>query len=186
MRLITDIFAILFAAGRLDIEDICRCLQIERHAAGDALDDLDAFLQAQTPLMLCRAGDTVYLATRPEFASIALRIDTVRERQPKKLSDSALETLAVIAYRQPVSKEEIDRIRKADSEKTLATLQQAGLITAFQSTGRAHLYRTMPKFLEMSAIKSLSELPPLSSFTPPQPDRQTIVTNEAMRGPDDE
>lgn len=175
-----DIFTVLFAAGEICIADICRCLEIGHDTAVSALESLDNFLREQTPLMLSITCDKVKLTTRPEFAPVVLRLDCAHQRQPRRLSDGALETLSIIAYRQPVTKEEIDRIRKVDSEKTLITLQQAGLVTAMSSAGRAYLYRTTRKFLELAAIKNISELPPLSSMVTAL-SRQTLVAEDILR-----
>lgn len=179
-----DIFAVLFVAGETCIADICRCLEICHDTAVSALESLDNFLREQTPLMLSITCDKVKLTTRPEFASVVLRLDSAHQRQPRRLSDGALETLSIIAYRQPVTKEEIDRIRKVDSEKTLITLQQAGLVTAMSSAGRAHLYRTTQRFLELAAIKNISELPPLSSMVT-ELSRQTIIVESVLQEPEE-
>jgi segregation and condensation protein B len=85
------------------------------------------------------------------------------ERRPLKLSVAALETLSIIAYRQPVVKSDIDNIRGVDSEGPLHSLLERGLIKASgrkEAPGRPYLFHTAPDFLLHFGLNALSELPP--------------------------
>ena len=87
-----------------------------------------------------------------------------------RLSKAALETLAVVAYRQPVSRGQVAEIRGVDSERALRTLERRGLIAAIGTApgpGQALLYGTTPLFLEKLGVRSLDDLPPLADHVPP-------------------
>lgn len=84
--------------------------------------------------------------------------------KPARLSRATLETLAIVAYKQPVTKAEIEAIRGVDADGPLQTLLQRGLIRVAgrkETVGRPLLYATTPEFLETFGLKSLNELPPL-------------------------
>src|SRR5688572_5223476 len=100
------------------------------------------------------------LMTRPEFAPYLERFDTVP--QQTRLSAPALEVLAVIAYRQPLGRNEIEEIRGVGSSGVLKTLQDRSLIDVVgrsEGLGRPLLYGTTPKFLEHFGFRSLEDLP---------------------------
>lgn len=87
-----------------------------------------------------------------------------------RLSKAALETLAVVAYRQPVSRGQVAEIRGVDSERSLRTLERRGLISEIgiaPGPGQAFLYGTTPLFLEKLGLRSLDDLPPLADHVPP-------------------
>ena len=100
------------------------------------------------------------LLTRPEFVSVLERYETVP--QPARLSSPALEVLAIIAYRQPLGRSEIEEIRGVSSSGVLKTLQDRHLVEAVgraEGLGRPLLYGTTPKFLEHFGFRSLEDLP---------------------------
>lgn len=87
-----------------------------------------------------------------------------------RLSKAALETLAVVAYKQPVSRGQVSEIRGVDSERSLRTLERRGLVAEVGTApgpGQAFLYGTTPVFLEKLGLRSLDELPPLADHVPP-------------------
>jgi segregation and condensation protein B len=87
-----------------------------------------------------------------------------------RLSKAALETLAVVAYRQPVSRGQVAEIRGVDSERALRTLERRGLIAEIGTApgpGQALLYGTTPLLLEKLGLRALDELPPLADHVPP-------------------
>lgn len=100
------------------------------------------------------------LLTRPEFAPLLDRFHTVPVSP--KLSTPALETLAIIAYRQPVGRAEIEEIRGVGSGGVLRTLQERGLVDVVgraETLGRPLLYGTTPAFLAHFGFRSLADLP---------------------------
>jgi segregation and condensation protein B len=114
------------------------------------------------------------LVTKPEFWTY---VERLREPQRIRLSKPALETLAIVAYRQPVTRAEIDSIRGVDCSGTLQTLVDRYLVTAVgrkESPGRPVLYGTTSEFLEHFGLKSLEELPGL-----PEAALETMAAIEA-------
>jgi segregation and condensation protein B len=100
-----------------------------------------------------------------------------------RLSAAALETLAVVAYRQPVSRGQVGEIRGVDSDHALRTLERRGLISDVgraPGPGSAILYGTTPLFLEKLGINAVDELPPLADHVPPA--AVVDVLEEPLRG----
>lgn len=112
-----------------------------------------------------RHGDHLHLATAPRFASqISVFLGLEREG---KLSSAALETLAIIAYQQPVTRSEIEAVRGVDSSGVLATLHARELIepvSRLAAIGNPFQYGTTVSFLRLFGLSSLADLPPLGSF----------------------
>ncbi len=107
-----------------------------------------------------RLGDGYQLLTRPEYAPYLERFDSV-PRSPT-LSDAALETLAIVAYRQPIGRVEIEEIRGVSSSSVLRTLQEWELIEVVgrgEGLGRPLLYGTTPRFLDHFGFQDVSDLP---------------------------
>ncbi len=105
-------------------------------------------------------GDGYQILTRPEFATYLERFDSVTRSQ--RLSRAALETLAIIAYRQPASRLDIEELRGVNVAGVLRTLQERGLIEVVdraEGLGRPLLYGTTRRFLEHFGLRSLEELP---------------------------
>jgi segregation and condensation protein B len=107
------------------------------------------------------------LQTRAELSPYVERF--VLDGQQSRVSSAALETLAIIAYKQPISRTQISAIRGVDPESVLRTLQARGYITEVtrdDGPGLAVLYGTTPLFLERLGVNSLDDLPPISDFVP--------------------
>jgi len=127
-----------------------------------------------------RAVELVQLAsgwrfrTRPEYASYLERINP---EKPPKYSRAVLETLAIIAYRQPVTRGDIEDIRGVTvNTQVIRTLEERGWIDAVgyrDTPGRPALYATTKQFLDDLGLRSISELPPLEALT------QTLELNHA-------
>ena len=169
--------AALFAASRpltvaelatLDAEageDAVRAALAELHAGYGA--DVHGVELAEI------AGGWQFL-TRPEFAEPLERAQFAL--RPRRLSPAALETLAIIAYRQPVGRLEVDEIRGVDSGAVIEKLIERGLIEVTargEGLGRPLLYATTQQFLEILGLADLSELPRLEELSvalrPPTP-----------------
>ena len=88
------------------------------------------------------------------------------EGQSARLSQAALETLAVVAYRQPVTRGQISQIRGVNVDSVMKTLSARGLITEVGEIGGAVLYGTTTEFLERLGLSSLDDLPPLAPYLP--------------------
>ena len=106
------------------------------------------------------------IMTRPEFAEAVAQAQIVT--RPRKLSPAALETLAIIAYRQPVGRVEIEEIRGVAADGVLRLLQERGLIDIVgrgEGLGRPILYGTTPTFLELLGLRELADLPRLDELS---------------------
>jgi len=115
---------------------------------------------------LRRAAGGWRLYTRPEYAAYVERF--VLDGQSVRLTQAALETLAVVAYKQPVTRSRISAIRGVNCDGVMRTLVTRGLIEECGVEGEtgAYLYRTTPLFLEKLGINSVDQLPPLAPFLP--------------------
>ena len=106
-------------------------------------------------------------ASHPDLAAYVERF--VLEGQSTRLSSAALETLAIVAYKQPVSRVQVSAIRGVDADGVLRTLVQRGYVAEVArdpGPGQAVLYGTTPIFLERLGLDSLTDLPPLGEFVP--------------------
>lgn len=135
--------------------------------AGVTVDSVEAALaeleqRSASGWVVQRHGETVQLATSPRFA-VHVRRFLGLDRETR-LSGAALETLAIVAYQQPVTKAEIESVRGVDCSGVLHTLLQRGLIEQvgrLPTPGNAIRYGTTPDFLLHFGLRSLAELPPL-------------------------
>jgi len=153
--------ALLFVAERpLSRREIAAVASADRATVDARLGDLEVSLRVRG-LRLVSVGERVELATAPEAGPLVARYvgaDAVR------LSPAALETLAIVAYRQPATKAAVERIRGVDSDYTLRTLVHRRLVVELgraDAPGRPFLYGTGFDFLERFGMTSLDELPPL-------------------------
>jgi segregation and condensation protein B len=131
------------------------------------LDDISArYTAAGHGFDLRRAAGGWRLYTRPEYAAYVERF--VLDGQSVRLTQAALETLAVVAYKQPVTRSRISAIRGVNCDGVMRTLTTRGLIEECGTEGEtgAYLYRTTGLFLEKLGLNSVDQLPPLAPFLP--------------------
>jgi len=169
--------AALFAASRpLTVEELT-VLDAEASLADvrTALEQLrEVYDFNQHAIELVEMAGGFQLLTRPAFAQALERAQfTVRA---SKLTSAALETLSIIAYRQPVGRSEIEEIRGVSAGGVLRSLQERGLIEVVgrsESLGRPLLYGTSPMFLELLGLRDLTDLPRAEELSiaiqPPRP-----------------
>lgn len=155
--------ALLFVAERpISRREIANLAGVPRDLVDERLGDLEVSLR-ERGLRLLATGDRVELATAPEAGPLIARylgVDAVR------LSPASLETLAIVAYRQPVTKSAIERIRGVDSDYTVRGLVHRRLVVELgraDAPGRPILYGTAFEFLERFGLTSLDDLPPLDA-----------------------
>src|SRR6478736_3369568 len=155
--------ALLFVAEKpLTRREIAALAGTDRATVDARLGDLEVSLRDRG-LRLLIDGDRVELATAAEGGALVARYvgaDAVR------LSPASLETLAIVAYRQPVTKSAVERIRGVDSDYTIRTLLHRRLVVELgrsEAPGRPYLYGTGFEFLERFGLTSLEELPPLDA-----------------------
>ncbi len=155
--------ALLFVAERpLARHEIATLAGVPPDVVDERLGDLEVSLGARG-IRLVSSGERVELATAPEAGPLLARYlgtDALR------LSPASLETLAIVAYRQPCTRAVIERIRGVDSDYTLRTLLHRRLVVELgraETPGRPFLYGTGFDFLERFGLASLQDLPPLET-----------------------
>lgn len=174
--------AVLFASDApLNAHEIARADEmLDEDQVEDALRMLRAeYDDAGRSFELVELAEGYQLLTRPEFAPYLERFDNVP--RPSRLSGPAVETLAIIAYRQPIGRLEIEYVRGVSASGVVRTLQDRRLIDVVargEGLGRPLLYGTTPYFLEHFGFRSLEDLP--------RPEELPIVLRERIPlGPDE-
>ena len=160
--------------------DLAEAAECDADELAEALAELDrAYAPGQRGLQLKRVAGGIALATDPVAEEAARRL-LAKPRTPP-LTPAQAETLAIVAYLQPVSRPEITRIRGVASESATAALAERGLI---EESGRspfgAVLYRTTPLFLKLFGLASLEQLPDVEQWDP-SPDEQTALRDRLLR-----
>jgi segregation and condensation protein B len=177
MRLTQMIEALLFASDApLSAADL---LRIDERLDEDTVEAVIQELRAEyetseRSFQVYEVAGGYQLLTRPEYVTVLERYDSVP--QPARLSVPALEVLAIIAYRQPIGRAEIEDIRGVGSSGVLRTLQERSLIDVVargEGLGRPLLYGTTQKFLEHFGFRSLEDLP--------RPEELPVVLRERTR-----
>ncbi len=157
---------LLFVANEpLPRKRLRELLEIDEQMLEAALASLRESLASRSLTVVEVAGG-LRMMTRPEMAKYVRRF---YEPRPERLSRMALEVLAIIAYRQPITRPEIDAIRGVNSSGSLETLLRKGLIKEVgrkNAPGRPILYATTQEFLTVAGLNDLSELPPLDAEVP--------------------
>ena len=160
--------SLLFVAHEpVAVSLLARVLNIPVESLQQALEAL-AEEYADRGVRVQRDGAVVQMVTAPETASYVERFLGMDHQQ--RLSTAALETLAIIAYRQPITRAAIDAIRGVDSDRAVATLIARGLVQEVgkaNTVGRPALLGTTVRFLEHFGLESPQDLPPLPELTAP-------------------
>ena len=158
----------------MEIRDLARALGLEEKAVQKQLKELESeYDYQQRGFTLKRFGSKVQLATRSLYAEDVVRL--LQPVQKQSLSQAAMETLAVVAYRQPVTRAEVEQIRGVKCDYSLQSLTSRGLIQEVgrkETIGRPILFGTTDEFLSRFGIESLEDLPPL-------PETETEMNEEA-------
>lgn len=159
--------ALLFIWGDpLSIKDISGILELDENKTKKILDKMiDEFNFNRRGLKIIRIKDNYQLCTRPEHHKWISKLS--QRKTTKSLSTAALETLSIIAYRQPITKNEIEAIRGVRCDKSLETLLNRDLIEErgrLERTGRPIIYGTTMEFLRYFGLEDLDKLPPLKDF----------------------
>ena len=156
--------AVLFAAGEsVPVGRLSLVFAVEQEDIMQAAKELsDEYDREGRGIRLLRMDNMLQLCSAPEYAQLIIK--TLEQRKPPMLSQSALETLAIVAYYQPVTRAVIEKMRGVDSSYTISTLQDRGLIETcgkLEAPGRPTLYATTDAFLRVMGIETLQQLPPL-------------------------
>ncbi len=156
--------AMLFAAPQpLTLADMARASGMPESQVHSALRSLqEEYAKQERGILLQYVGQGYQLFSRPEFSTMIQELG--RQRQVPALSRAALETLSVVAYRQPITRAEVESLRGVRSDGTLTTLSERGLIAEGgrkDTVGRPILYVTTQQFLVEFGLGDLEDLPPL-------------------------
>jgi len=156
---------LLFVAGEpLTLEQIGQALNRPELEVVGLLKALrEDYLNSERGLQIIEVAGGYQLSTRPEYAPYLARL-AANQKTKSSLSQAALETLAVIAYKQPVTRVEIEAIRGVRVDKLITTLTELELIEEVgrkETVGRPILYGTTKRFLQYFGLNSLEDLPPL-------------------------
>lgn len=153
---------LLVAPGPVAVADLVQSTGLSERTVEDGLVAVAGRFGDASGVMLQRHADTVTLVSAPRFAAHVRRF--LRLDRETKLSTAALETLAIIAYEQPVTRSGVDAVRGVDSSGVLATLHGRGLIEQvgrLQAPGSPVQYGTTALFLRHFGLRALADLPPL-------------------------
>ena len=165
MKLDNLIEAILFCSDEpVPCSKLIQALEISESQLDEAIASLDR-QYAERGIFIQKIAGGLRLATKPEYGKVIEEAFT--NKIPVLLSKGALETLAVVAYCQPVTRRDIQSIRGVNPEASLDTLMEKGLVKEVgrkKSLGRPKLYGTGPEFLKKTSLDSLSDLPPVSAL----------------------
>ena len=152
--------AILFSSNRpLKLRELQQATDTDKIGVEHALDELREALDGRG-VMVMRHHDEIHLATRPQYATAVRR--ALRPEVSGKLSAAAYETLAIVAYQQPVARARIEDVRGVNCESVLTNLELRDLIAEVgrgTGPGQPKLYGTTMRFLQVMGLESLDRLP---------------------------
>ncbi len=175
--------SLLFVSSEpVPVGRLAQALDVSTEQVEEILADLVAMSKngASRGLVLQRRGDRVQLTTRPECAPYVEKF--LGLSLTSRLSKPALETLAIIAYRQPITRPEIEMVRGVNCDAVIQTLLSKGLIEEvgrLDTAGRPIQYGTTFAFLQHFGLRSLADLPPLNAQEPPVPPNAQGVASTA-------
>jgi len=160
--------SVLFASGEpVPVERLCLGLEVDRPTLDAVAQNLmDQYKYERRGIRIVRMDTSYQMCSAPEYAPHIRKI--LESRKPPKLSQSALEVLAVIAYYQPVTRAYVDQVRGVDSSYTVGLLLERDLIEEagrLAVPGRPTLFRTTKNFLRTFELNTLAELPELPDAT---------------------
>lgn len=157
--------AMLFASGNsVKIEDMAEVLNVDNKTIKEMVNSINKrFDEENRPITIREIDKGFQMCTKPKYHQY---IKKLQDKKPRKaLSQSAMETLAIIAYKQPITRIEIEKIRGVNSDYAVSTLSEFGLIEDIGRAdlpGRPLLYSTTEEFLRKFGYSSLKDLPELN------------------------
>ena len=160
--------AALFIAGEpMKVDSLKKILEMDKVNTERLLRELvTEYSIRNTGLLIVEVAEGFQMVTSPACAPWVKKLLSIAV--PKKLTPSSIETIAIIAYKQPIIKAEIEAIRGVNSDGVVKTLLERRLVKILgrkEAPGRPLLYGTTPEFLQYFGLKDLSELPTLKEFT---------------------
>ncbi|MDL4840751.1 SMC-Scp complex subunit ScpB [Aquibacillus rhizosphaerae] len=169
---------LLFVSGDEGVsrKQLARLLEIDKNTVDHIIDELKYdYENADRGITMMQSNEILHLTTKPEHTSYYQRL--MESPQSSRLSQAALETLAIIAYQQPITRAEIEDIRGVNSDRPVQTLLSKSLVEEAgrkEGVGRPIMFGTSKDFLIYFGLKSIDELPPL-----PENISESDVENEA-------
>lgn len=158
---------LLFVSGDegIDLKQLTHILQLDRKEVIDILEEMKLeFKRQKRGIQIIEMADSYQLTTLPEHAPFFEKL--AQSPSHSTLSQAALETLAIIAYKQPITRIEVDEVRGVRGDRALRTLVNRSLIKEVgrkEGVGRPILYGTTNEFLDYFGLRDISNLPPLSN-----------------------
>lgn len=158
---------ILFAAGDpISLKELSEIVEINDKRVKKIIEDMNFdYRVSNRGLYIIEFNSKYQLSTKPEYGFYVKKLVKPEGRQ--NLSQAALETLAIIAYKQPITRIDVDELRGVRSDRAIATLLEKGLIKEsgrLETVGRPILYGTTEEFLKYFGFKNIKELPELIEF----------------------
>lgn len=176
-----EILAILFAAGEpTELARMAEALDITQNEAMDGIRGVSLWLEdQQSPLELRRLEDSYQLCTKARYADVIRRTLEIKKNIP--LSAAAMETLAIVAYNQPVTRGFVEQVRGVDSSSVVLSLVEKNLLEEagrMDLPGRPIAYRTTANFLRCFGLSGLHQLPAVEDE--PEPDAASDDAEEQI------
>lgn len=177
--------AMIFASGEpVPAARISLVLGVPEQEVFDCAERLaEEYESGGRGIRLVRLDKSLQMCSAPQYAKLIARV--IEHRAPPKLSPPALETLAVVAYFQPVTRAYVDEVRGVDSSYTVSSLVEKGLIETtgrLEAPGRPTLYKTTEAFLRVMGVSELSELPKLPDMASTDGLEKLQGAIEALKG----
>ena len=178
--------AVLFAAGdSVPVKRLSLIFGVDETIIEESIATLqEEYSSFNRGIRILRLDDKVQMCSAPEYAGIITRV--LEQRKPPMLSQSALETLAVVAYFQPVTRAYIEQVRGVDSSYTVGMLQERSLIEEcgrLEAPGRPLLFRTTDVFLRTMGIENISQLPPLPEISSSEGVENLQIAIDKLKNP---
>ena len=173
-KMVGALEAVLFAAGEpLSVAELAQCLQLDKPQVWELLSSLEhCYEEEGRGLMLRQIGEGYQLVTKPEHYDL---VSNLSRKKEVKLTNAAMETLAIIAFKQPITRAEMEAIRGVKVDGVVNTLLDLGLIGEAgrkKALGNPILYATTEKFLTVFGLPNLEALPPLEDV--PEEEEQAV------------
>ncbi len=174
--------SILFTWGDpLELNEISKIVNIKRKKCEELLEEMIEEFNSERGLRIVKMENEYQIGTKPEYFEYIKELN--KEKPQRSLSNAALETLSIIAYKQPIIKAEIEYIRGVKCDKALQTLMEKELVDEIgrlERPGRPIIYGTTNEFLKLFSIESLEQLPEIENI------RQDLLKYEQIYEMDDE
>lgn len=179
-KMVGALEAVLFAAGEpLTVAELAQCLQLEKPQIWELLSSLEhSYEEDCRGLMLRQVADGYQLVTKPTYYAL---VNNLSRKKEVKLTNAAMETLAIIAFKQPITRAEMEAIRGVKVDGVVNTLLDLGLIAEAgrkKALGNPILYATTEKFLTVFGLPNLAALPPLEDVPEEEQEVQQVLDFE--------